>query len=58
MIIRTVQILTSIDMLKYEDKTVKTQCLQQSEILADNDRYEFLEPMADYIAHLIIKEEN
>ena len=58
MIIETIQISISREALKYEDKIVKTECLQQSDILADNDRNEFLKPMAEYIAHLIIEEKN
>ena len=53
--IKTIEATASRKEIKFEDHEVKTTCIQQSD-LADNDMLEFLKPMADYIAQLIIKE--
>ena len=53
--IKTIEATASREAIKCEDFIVKTTCIQQSDT-ADNDMLEFLKPMADYIAQLIIKE--
>ena len=49
----TIEASASREALKYQDYKIETKCIQQSDI-ADNDKYVFLQPMADYIAQLII----
>lgn len=53
--IMTIEASASREALKFEDYKTKNECIQQSDT-ADNDMLEFLKPMADYIAQLIIEE--
>ena len=54
--ILTIESSVNRNELEYEDYRVNTKCTHQSGI-ADNDRLNFLIPMAEYIAHLIISDD-